>query len=55
MKAKYYIKYDHPDNTVDYYYGMKYPLDSAYFDTEEQIQSFLKMYSEEIKKIIGVE
>ena len=53
-QPKYYIKYDHSDNTVDYYYGMKYALDSVYFDTEEQIQSFIKMYSEEIKKIMGV-
>ena len=54
MKAKYYIKYDHPGNAVDYYYGIEYQSDTVYFETEKQTQAFIDMYEKEIKKIMEV-
>ena len=52
---KYYIIYDSRDKNACYYYGITAQLDTVYFETEEQVEAFIEMYSKEIKKSMGVE
>ena len=54
IQQKYYIIYDSRDKNACYYYGITAQLDTVYFETEEQTKAFVDMYSEEIKKIMGV-
>ena len=54
IQQKYYIIYDSRDKNACYYYGITAQLDTVYFETEEQTKAFIDMYSEEIKKIMGV-
>ena len=51
---KYYIIYDSRDKNACYYYGITAQLDTVYFETEEQVKTFIDMYEAEIKKIMGV-
>ena len=51
-QRKYFIKHDHFNNTISYYYGTQ--LDTVYFETEGQAEAFIKVYDKEIKKIMGV-
>ena len=54
-QAKYYVKYDHQSEIIEYYYYCTdFQLDNTYFETEEQAQAFIKAYDKEIKKIMGV-
>ena len=53
-QRKYYIKHDHINNTISYCFGITAQLDTVYFETEEQVKTFIKMYETEIKKIMGV-
>ena len=53
-QRKYYIKHDHINNTISYNYGITAQLDTVYFETEEQVKTFIKAYDKEIKKIMGV-
>ena len=53
-QRKYFIKHDHINNTIDYYYGITAQLDTVYFETEEQAEAFIKVYDKEIKKIMGL-
>ena len=52
-QRKYYIKHDHTNNTTSCF-GITAQLDTVYFETSEQVEAFIEMYSEEIKKIMGV-
>ena len=52
-QRKYFIKHDHTNNTISYY-GITAQLDTVYFETEEQVEAFIKAYDKEIKKIMGV-
>ena len=51
---KYHIIYDSRDKNACYYYGITAQLDTVYFETEEQVEAFIKMYETEIKEIMGV-
>ena len=53
-KKIYCIKFDHINKEISYYYNIYAQLDTVYFQTKEQAKAFIKMYSEEIKKIMGV-
>ena len=53
-KKIYCIKFDHINKEISYYYNIYAQLDTVYFETKEQSEEFVKMYSEEIKKIMGV-
>ena len=53
-QRKYFIKHDHINNTISCNYGITAQLDTVYFKTEEQVEAFIDMYSEEIKEIMGV-
>ena len=54
IQHKYYIIYDSRDKNACYYYGITAQLDTVYFETEEQVKTFIEMYSEEIKKVMGI-
>ena len=54
IQHKYYIIYDSRDKNACYYYGITAQLDTVYFETEEQVKTFIKAYNKEIKKIMGV-
>ena len=53
-QRKYFIKHDHINNTISYYYGISAQLDTVHFETIEQVEAFIKVYDKEIKKIMGV-
>ena len=53
-QRKHFIKHDHINNTISCNFGITAQLDTVYFETEEQVEAFIDMYSEEIKKIMGV-
>ena len=53
-QRKYFIKHDHINNTISYCFGITAQLDTVHFETKEQVEAFIEMYSEEIKKIMGV-
>ena len=53
-QRKYFIKHDHINNTISYCFGITAQLDTVHFKTKEQVEAFIEMYSEEIKKIMGV-
>ena len=51
---KYFIRYDYIKEEVCHYYNVTIPSDTLYFETAEQVEAFIEMYSEEIKKSMGV-
>ena len=51
---KYFIRYDYMKEEVCHDYNVTIPSDTLYFETSEQVKAFIEMYSEEIKKIMGV-
>ena len=53
-QRKYFIKHDHINNTISYCFGITAQLDTVHFETKEQVEAFIEMYSEEINKIMGV-
>ena len=53
MQRKYYIKHDHINNTISYSYDITAQLDTVYFETEEQVEAFIKAYDKEIKNLLG--
>ncbi len=53
-RAKYYVMYDNVDKKVSCNYNNNLQSDTVYFKTEEQTQAFIKMYSEEIKRLMSV-
>ena len=52
-QRKYFIRYDYINEEVCYDYNVTISLDTLYFETAEQVETFIEMYSEEIKKIMG--
>ena len=54
-QRKYFIKHDHINNTISYCFGITAQLDIVYFETSEQVKTFIEMYETEIKKSMGVE
>ena len=54
IQNKYYIIYDSRDKNVRYDYSMRQKSNNIHFETSEQAKAFIEMYSEEIKKIMGV-
>ena len=55
LQYKYYIIYDGRDKKVYHDYSLNHRLNNVHFETSEQAKGFIKMYSEEIKKIMGIE
>ena len=53
-QRKYFIKHDHINNTISCNFSITAQLDTVYFETEEQVEAFIKVYDKEIKKIMGV-
>ena len=53
-KKIYCIKFDHINKEISYYYNIYAQLDTVYFETAEQVKTFIEMYETEIKKIMGV-
>ena len=51
---KYLIRYDSIKEEVCHDYNVSIPSDTLYFETAEQVKTFIKMYETEIKKIMGV-
>ena len=51
---KYFIRYDYIKEEVCYDYNVTIPSDTLYFETSEQVKTFIEMYETEIKKIMGV-
>ena len=51
---KYFIRYDYIKEEVCHDYNVTIPSDTLYFETAEQAEAFIEMYSEEIKKSMGV-
>ena len=51
---KYFIRYDYIKEEVCHGYNVTIPSDTLYFETEEQVEAIIEMYSEEIKKSMGV-
>ena len=51
---KYFIRYDYIKEEVCHGYNVTIPSDTLYFETEEQVKTFIEMYETEIKKIMGV-
>ena len=51
---KYFIRYDYIKEEVCHDYNVTIPSDTLYFETAEQVEEFIDMYSEEIKKSMGV-
>ena len=54
IQHKYYIIYDNRDKNVCYEYSLRQKSNNIHFETSEQVEAFIEMYSEEIKKIMGV-
>ena len=54
IQCKYLIIYDSRDKNACYGYSFRQKLNNIYFETVEQVEAFREMYSEEIKKIMGV-
>ena len=52
---KYYIKHDSRDKSACYDYSLRQKLNDIHYEKREQVKAFIEMYSEEIKKIMGVE
>ena len=53
-QRKYLIKHDHINNTISCNFSITAQLDTVHFETKEQVEAFIEMYSEEINKIMGV-
>ena len=53
-QRKYLIKHDHINNTISCNFSITAQSDTVYFETSEQVEAFIEMYSEEINKIMGV-
>ena len=51
---KYFIRYDSIKEEVCHDYNVTIPSDTLYFETKEQVKTFIEMYETEIKKIMGV-
>ena len=51
---KYFIRYDYINEEVCYGYNVTIPSDTLYFETIEQVETFIEMYETEIKKIMEV-
>ena len=51
---KYFIRYDYIKEEVCHDYNVTIPSDTLYFETAEQVKTFIEMYETEIKKIMGV-
>ena len=51
---KYFIRYDYIKEEVCHDYNVTIPSDTLYFETKEQVKTFIEMYETEIKKIMGV-
>ena len=51
---KYFIRYDYIKEEVCHDYNVTIPSDTLYFETVEQVKTFIEMYDKEIKKIMGV-
>ena len=54
LQYKYYIIHDGRDKKVYHDYSLNHRLNNIHFETSEQAKAFIEMYSEEIKKIMGV-
>ena len=54
VQPKHYIMYDNSDKEIFYGYSINCQLDNVHFNTEKQAKEFVKMYSEEIKEIMGI-
>ena len=50
---KYFIRYDYIKGEVCHDYNVTIPSDTLYFETVEQVKTFIEMYETEIKKIMG--
>ena len=50
---KYFIRYDYMNGEVCYHYNVTIPSDTLYFETAEQVKTFIEMYETEIKEIMG--
>ena len=51
---KYFIRYDYIKEEVCHDYNVTIPSDTLYFETIEQVETFIEMYETEIKKIMEV-
>ena len=51
---KYFIRHDYIKEEVCHGYNVTIPSDTLYFETAEQVKTFIEMYETEIKKIMGV-
>ena len=51
---KYFIRYDYIKEEVCHDYNVTISSDTLYFETIEQVKTFIEMYETEIKKIMGV-
>ena len=54
IQYKYYIIYDSRDKNACYDYSLRQKSNNIHFETSDQVKAFIEMYSEEIKKIMGV-
>ena len=54
IQQKYYIIHDSRDKNACYDYSFRQKSNNIHFETSEQAKEFIEMYSEEIKKIMGV-
>ena len=54
LQYKYYIIYDSRDENACYDYSLRQKSNNIHFETSEQAKTFIEMYSEEIKKSMGV-
>ena len=54
IQQKYYIIHDSRDKNARYDYSLRQKSNNIHFETSEQAKAFIEMYSEEIKKIMGV-
>ena len=50
---KYFIRYDYIKEEVCHDYNVTISSDTLYFETIEQVKTFIEMYETEIKKIMG--
>ena len=51
---KYFIRYDYIKEEVCHGYNVTIPSDTLYFETAEQVETFIEMYETKIKKIMGL-
>ena len=51
---KYFIRYDYIKEEVCHDYNVTIPSDTVYFETAEQVKTFIEMYETEIKESMGV-